>query len=298
MAATEVAGSGGHRMLNADDIIPRNIRFNIAEAPKRHWYGGNLHKTALVDAFSLFLPEGERFFIRSLKHYAAGLDDQELAREINGYAVQEAFHTREHEEYNRALASLGYDIETMEAPIRRALRSTQNPLLRLAVTCAIEHLTATFSLFLLRHPKMLDDAEPAYRRLWMWHALEEMEHKAVALDVFNHASRDLPAWKRYLLRISAMNGTVFGFIVLLFRNVRLYAKSDGVPTGIGFWLKFLGVLLIDPGYSRLTAFSFLSYYRPSFDPRQKDDLAIIESGRAWLAQEMGPHVGTATATST
>ena len=75
MTTVEDSGSSIHRMLNADDIIPRNIRFNIAEAPKRHWYGGNLHKTALVDVFSLFLPEGERFFIRSLKHYAAGLED-------------------------------------------------------------------------------------------------------------------------------------------------------------------------------------------------------------------------------
>jgi len=279
---------GAHRMLNADDIIPRDIRFRIADAPKRHWYGGHVQKSALVDCFSLFLPEGERFFIRSLKHYAAGLEDRELAKEINGYAVQEAFHTREHEEYNRALATLGYDVEAMEGPIRHALRKTQNPLLRLAVTCAIEHLTATFSLFLLRHPKMLDGAEPAYRRLWMWHALEEMEHKAVALDVFNHATRDLPGWKRYFLRIGAMNGTILGFIALLFRNVRLYAKADGVQTGLVFWLKFLGVLFIDPGYSRLTAGSFFSYYLPGFDPRQKDDLAVIERGRAWLAENMAP----------
>lgn len=277
--------SGTDRMLTADDIIPRDIRFHIIDAPKRHWYDGHLQKTALVDCFSLFLPEGERFFIRSLKHYAAGLEDRELAKEINGYAVQEAFHTREHEDYNRALAALGYDVETMEAPIRHALRKTQNPVLRLAVTCAIEHLTATFSLFLLRNPQMLDGAEPAYRRLWMWHALEEMEHKAVALDVFNHATRDLSAWKRYLLRIGAMNGTIVGFIALLFRNVRLYAKADGASTGFGFWLKFLGVLFIDPGYSRLTAGSFFSYYLPGFNPRRKDDLEIIEQGREWLARE-------------
>ena len=219
---------GAHRMLNADDIIPRDIRFRIADAPKRHWYGGHVQKSALVDCFSLFLPEGERFFIRSLKHYAAGLEDRELAKEINGYAVQEAFHTREHEEYNRALAALGYDVEAMEGPIRHALRKTQNPLLRLAVTCAIEHLTATFSLFLLRHPKMLDGAEPAYRRLWMWHALEEMEHKAVALDVFNHATRDMPGWKRYFLRIGAMNGTILGFIALTDASPLFVAKEKGI----------------------------------------------------------------------
>lgn len=272
--------------LKADDIVPRDIRFGIGANPQRHWYDGNLHKSALVDCFSLFLPEGERFFIRALKHYAAGQEDRELAREIEGYAVQEAYHTREHEDYNRGLATLGYDVETMEAPIRTTLRGLSNPLVRLAVTCAIEHLTATFSVFLLRAPHMLEGAPPAYRRLWMWHALEEMEHKAVALDVFNHATRHLPRWRRYLLRIGAMNGTIIGFFVLLLRNVHLYARQDGVKTGFRFWMRFLGVLFIDPGYSRLTAGSFLQYYLPGFDPRRRDDRAVIESGRAWLKEAM------------
>lgn len=175
----------------------------------------------------------------------------------------------------------------MEAPIRQALR-TENPLLRLAVTCAIEHITATFSSFTLRYPELFDGAEPAYRNLWMWHALEEMEHKAVALDVFNHATRNMPAWKRYLLRTGAMNGTVVGFILISLRNIRLFAKHDGISTGPGYWWQFLKVLFINPGYWRRTILPFLSYYRPGFDPRRKDDLDLIERGRAWLEREMVP----------
>lgn len=154
------------------DIIPRDIRFDIRGNKQRRWLGNDMTKTVLVDGLSIFLPEGERFFIRSLKHYVSRLPDRDLAAEINGYAVQEAFHTREHEDYNKALAELGYDVEAMEKPVKQALGFTKNPLHRLLSTVAIEHLTATFSTETLRHPDMLEGAVPAYKRLWMWHALE------------------------------------------------------------------------------------------------------------------------------
>ncbi len=51
------------------DIIPRNFHFNIRANRKRHWLGDDVVKTVLIDNLSIFLPEGERFFIRSLKHY-------------------------------------------------------------------------------------------------------------------------------------------------------------------------------------------------------------------------------------
>lgn len=268
-----------------EDIIPRDIRFGILENPTRHWLGGDLHKTALIDGLSIFLPEGERYFIRSLKYYAPRLKDKQLADEINGYAVQEAFHTREHEDYNRALAKLGYDVEAMEAPVIKTLRSDKIPIFRLAVTCAIEHLTATLSTVTLRNPQFLADASPAYRRLWMWHALEELEHKAVALDVFDAATPKYSAFKRYMLRTMAFNAVAWTFLKITLRNITLFAKGDGVKTGPRFWARMLLVLFIAPGYWRKCAPLVLRYYLPGFSPLNKDDHALIRKGRAWLYDE-------------
>lgn len=281
------------------DIIPRDIRFGILANPTRHWLGGDFHQTALIDGLSIFLPEGERYFIRALKHYAGKLDNKQLAAEINGYAVQEAFHTREHEDYNRALAKLGYDVDRMEGPVRQVLRVDKDPVLRLAVTCAIEHLTATFSTVTLRHPEILEKAAPAYRRLWMWHALEELEHKAVALDVLQSATKKFPAWKRYLLRTIAFNGVVFNFLLITLRNIKLFAEVDGVKTGPAFWLRFLRMVFISPGYWRLCAPLMMKYYLPFFNPLNKDDDELVRKGRDWLykefsalkAQEAPPQAG-------
>ena len=269
-----------------EEIVPRDVRFGIGDNPQLDWFGGDPVKTALIDSFSIFLPEGERFFIRSLKHYASRLDDPELAAEINGYAVQEAFHTREHEEYNRALEDMGFDVKSMEEPIAKLLGSVNVPLIRLAVTCAIEHLTANFSSVTLRHPEVFDGASPAYRRLWMWHALEELEHKAVALDIYRRAASGMPAWKRYGLRVGAMTTTVRFFHAIASRNMRRMLVQRGFKDNLRlrfrvFWAMFLG----SPGIIRRSLGAFLRYYLPGFDPRNVDDTDLIRSGRAWLAAE-------------
>lgn len=290
MAEPQVTGPGARWMGAApasddEDIIPRDIRFGILENPTRQWLDGDFHKTALIDGLSIFLPEGERYFIRALKYYAPKLPDHQLAAEINGYAVQEAFHTREHEEYNRALGKLGYDVEAMEEPVRKTLRSDKIPIFRLAVTCAIEHLTATLSTVTLRNPQFLENAAPAYRRLWMWHALEELEHKAVALDVFKAATPKYSGFKRYMLRTMAFNAVAWTFLVITLRNLTLFAKVDGVKTGPRFWARLFWVLFFAPGYWRKCAPLVLKYYLPGFSPLNKDDHDLIRKGRDWLYRE-------------
>jgi len=284
---SQVAKASQH-MGNADDIIPRDIRFGILDNAQRHWLEDDLIKTVLIDGLSIFLPEGERFFIRSLKHYGPKLQDRELAAEISGYSVQEAYHTREHEDYNRALIKLGYDVEKMEKPIRQGFEIVKNPLHRLSITCAIEHMTATLSTLTLRHPELLEKAAPAYRRLWMWHALEELEHKAVALDVLNAATPGMSCWTRYWVRVLGMNGTLFPFLALFLRNVPIYASADGVKTGFRFWGRFFWATMVAPGYWRRCMPSVLRYYIPGFDPRNSDDQELMRKGREWLAANLPP----------
>ncbi|GGF55321.1 hypothetical protein GCM10007301_13690 [Azorhizobium oxalatiphilum] len=282
------AAGGSAHWGNPDDIIPRDIRFGIMENAQHRWLDDDMVKTLLIDGLSIFLPEGERFFIRSLKHYGPKLADKQLAAEISGYAVQEAFHTREHEEYNRAMEKLGYDVEAMEKPIRMGFELVKDPLHRLAITCAIEHMTATLSTLTLRHPDLLDNAAPAYRRLWMWHALEELEHKAVALDVLKAATPNMSGWQRYMVRVVGMNATLIPFLLLFLRNVPIYAKAEGVKTGFGFWMRFIKTTMISPGYWRRCIPNVLRYYLPGFDPRNADDQELMRRGREWLSKDMPP----------
>ncbi|MBP0492352.1 metal-dependent hydrolase [Pararoseomonas indoligenes] len=273
-------------MTDTPDIIPRDIRFGIAARPDRAWFDGDLLKSALVDGFAVMLPEGERFFIRSLKPFVHDLKDAEVLKGIQGYALQEAFHTREHESYNDGLRALGYDVDGMEATTKRMLSAAQGPRSRVVVTCAIEQITYSMSRSLLGRPKLLKGVNPDYRRLWTWHALEEVEHAAVAFQVLHAIPSRLPLWKRYVGRIVTF-GTVVGAVcTLAVRNAFSMIRASGQEVTLGVRLRFLWIILVYPGFiSRLIGACLLSL-RPGYrGGGGAKDARLIESGRRLLAEE-------------
>ena len=291
----ERSGNGAESQMDQQEppIIPRNLRFNLSKHATRHWLRGDVLQSAQIDCFSVFLPLGERYFIRSLKRFAPVVNDAELRHAIQDFCIQEAFHTREHEDYNQGLRALGYDVDGMEALGEGTLNKGFSPLVELATTCAIEHITTSFSTALLRNPALLDTAPAPYRRLWMWHALEEIEHRAVALAVLNAATPSMSAWSRYFFRTTVFSVVIILFVATVTRCVRSYVRTDGVRTGLRFWLRYLWVVLVRPGFlGRLGLISFLRYYWPGYRATARSYDALVLSGRRWLDCEMASDGGT------
>lgn len=134
------------------------------------------------------LTPGERFLIRAVHHYADRIDDARLRADLRGLFGQEARHASAHEKWFCALRAHGFEIDRFlaryDAAIARLYRLAPAAL-RLAMTAAIEHVTATVADDILRSG-VLDQLDPAMRHLFAWHAIEELEHKAVAFDVLAH----------------------------------------------------------------------------------------------------------------
>ena len=272
--------------MTDQQIIPRNITFGISNNPTRHWLGGDIYATAVIDCMSILLPEGERFFIRSLKHYLPKIEDEELRDEIKGYSVQEAFHTREHLDYNKSLEILGYDVEAMEEPVKKFMNRKQRPAINLAATCAIEHLTLSYCTALLKHSDLLENAAMPYKRLWIWHSVEELEHSAVSLNIYDQVTKDWPAWKRYFLRVFALNVVIYYITSIMFRNFRIYAKTDGLKTGFSFRLKILWAMYGKPGFIRKALLNIIRYYIPGYRPNPEHYANELQQGREWIGREI------------
>jgi predicted metal-dependent hydrolase len=277
------------------DIIPRDLRFDLVANADAAWFDGDPLKTAIMDGFAVLLPEGERFFIRSLRHYVDRIDDPVVRQDIQGYAVQEAFHSREHEAYNEALRKLGHDVDSMEAAVRAKLGEASGPFSRLLVTCALEQMTYGFARFSLSRRALWQGSRPAYRRLWTWHSLEELEHSAVALRVLRAATPNLPGWKRYVARVTAMNIVLARFLPLASRNIKAIAQASGVPVGLRSWPRVLWLLFGRPGFLRAALPPLLAYYRPGYTGRRAADAALVRQGRAALAAEFGTEFATGAA---
>ncbi|MBX3250119.1 MAG: metal-dependent hydrolase [Myxococcales bacterium] len=263
-------------------IEVRNRSFPIGPAIPRDWHGGRRSVSRFFDNLSVFFPEGERFFMRSLqafRHVVA--DDPAMRRAIRDFCAQEGIHGREHERYNASVRDAGYPVEAMEARVTRLLAFVQRVLpkrAQLGATAALEHFTALMGHVILERPEIFADAHPTMRELWLWHAAEENEHKAVAYDVYLAAGGNYP--ERAV--IMALASIIF-WAKVIEHQARLM-RVDGDLFSPRAHAELLRFLWLEPGGMGKMWRLWLEWFRPSFHPNDIDSGPLLEAWRA--AQEV------------
>jgi predicted metal-dependent hydrolase len=167
-------------------IHPRPAPVSFDDSIPNHWFGGVAVATHIVNGVNLLFPSGERFFVRSVRRYLDRIDDPVLREQVKGFFGQEGRHAGAHERFFEVMEAQGYEIrrflEIYERIAWEVIEPRTSPELRLSVTVALEHFTAIMAENALAE-RILDEAHPALRELLLWHASEEIEHKAVAFDV-------------------------------------------------------------------------------------------------------------------
>lgn len=254
------------------EIRPRPVSIDFPGHTSRFWYDDSPFISHFFDAFSTILPVGEDMFIFSLRQVREQIADPQLQKQISAFIGQEAFHSREHAKYNELMQRWGYDIDGMNKSMNRTtriIRARLGPMQTLAVTLSCEHLTSILSAALLRGDFMTR-ADPHVKALWQWHAVEEIEHKAVAWDVYESLGGT------YRTRVVWMN---FAFLLIGIRvAVRLLhmLRRDGLLWRWNVWREGLGFLFGKGGLVRVLRRDFVDFYRRDFHPWQHDTRGLTE----------------------
>lgn len=197
---------------------------SLRDVPKYYAKDGNIILSHLGVALSGVFPDGEDFFVKSVRHFRDQITDPALRKQVAGFIGQESVHGREHRVLNRRFAELGYHSLEIEKMTKRALGfrwKVSKPITCLAITAALEHFTATLAEELLSSEEFRSMfAHPAVEDVFMWHALEEAEHKAVAFDVYRAVggSERLRINSMRLIRIGFIASTVITVLLGLVRN--------------------------------------------------------------------------------
>lgn len=248
-------------------IVPRRIDlgFPAADMP-RHWAGDPVF-TRISDALSLLFPAGEQFFIQSVNLYKDRIDDGDLREQVRGFAYQEAQHSTAHAAYNRMLEDQDLGIGWVERGLKKRLKIARRlfpPVQQLAFTATAEHLTATMAEGLLASLRdQFSDADPRMRALYYWHAVEEVEHKSVAWDVYERV-----AGGGYVRRVLTQLWVTL-LVVLNVSLATLYMlHRDGLLLDAGMWRRSLPRLWGRRGFFTRMVRPYLRGFRPRFHPRQ------------------------------
>ena len=135
------------------------------------------------------LPYLEPYLIRTMREARARVTDPALAADLDLFNGQEGQHYRQHMRFNEAIRPAGLEALTaLEAELAadyRRFTATRSLRFNLAYAEGFEAFTTAIARFSLE-TRQFDSVHPAVRELFQWHLIEELEHRTVAFDVYDH----------------------------------------------------------------------------------------------------------------
>lgn len=273
----ETDGSDSGRLAEAErpgnQIEVRDLRFPLGAVP-RDWHGRGAAVSAYFDQLSVFFPVGERFFVRSVRHFAPRVTSPALAADVTAFCAQEGHHGREHLAYNQRLEKEGLPIERLERRVKFLLGLSQrlfSPHRQLAVTCALEHFTSLMGELILGRPEALAGSDPTMSALWRWHAAEENEHRSVAFDLFQAMGGTWFTRCRAMVIVS-----LFFWSLVVLQQLALMWKRGILFSPREHWRLFR-FCFVDPGALSSLVRPYLSYFRRDFHPAARGGFELVEA---------------------
>lgn len=236
--------------------------------------------TAYFEALSIFLTFGEDLVIDTARYHRQFLKDPVLKQRVTALIGQEAIHSKMHSEFNDALAQHRFPVafyrfladNVFEYGFKRLPNRMQ-----LSLMAGIEHFTAVLSEYMMKNEAIFFDTDDEKQRaLWMWHMLEESEHKDIAYDVYETLSGSYP------LRVSGFALAAFTilFLVPLAGSLIPVIRKPSNLFSWRYWkdVKTSLALLAGPkeGVYGSTINHILDYLRKDFHPNDHDTSAYLE----------------------
>lgn len=263
----------------AHGITVRKLQFN-PKAIRRHYFANSPVMSHLLTALSSTFPIGEQFFVHSVRNVRDQVTDAQLQAQIAAFIGQEAMHSKAHIEFNQAWRREDYNLDRFQDWLARKDHHVKNlhPKIQLAITCAFEHFTALLGGYILRHPEVLSTLEEDAQKLWVWHAIEEIEHRSVAFDVYQHVYGD------DVIRRMIMRSVTTGFASLTFYSTSHLFWQDRNKSLLKVKGNLFGGYLLMKMLIQLAP-EYLSYYRPSFHPATHDYSQIVNYWKQRLVED-------------
>ncbi len=271
----------------ATPIIRSNLDFKLANVP-RYWFAGDPFLTRMFDALSLTFPDGERYFIQSVRLFRDQIQDPDLKQRVADFIRQEAQHGIAHDKMNQIMKDQGMPVDQFIQRLNKVFKfelKYRSPQYNIAMTAAAEHLTALMAETFYGEKETLQDAHPYVRALFAWHAIEEMEHRDVAFDVMQQVGNVHEVTRKMALVLTT--GLMFGF-TLYRANVML--KCDGFNRTQRLKMNVRGLqwLFGKQGKLRKMQSQYRDWFKPDFHPSQHPIIAQYDVWLDTLAQTGDP----------
>lgn len=279
-------------------IDARKVEFPLAEdmAKNRYWHSNDPVVTHFFNALQSTFPEGERFFIDSARDVRDKIGKENLPevlkRHIDVFIRQEAFHGQHHEHWTQALIDAGYgrmDAFSDELKKMRLWAKDNVPAeTRLSMTSASEHFTASMAhFFIYKRPDLIRGASEPFQQLLLYHALEEVEHKAVCFDLYQESKGG------YRLRMLGLLISSVDIMKHVSERHIYLLKKDGL-WNLSNRVKAMNLIWGRKGIATQLIPYVLTYTKPNFHPWETDERVKLRASFEDIFQQLDAKMATAS----
>lgn len=257
----------------------RRMDYNFENTPK-YWCANDPAMTHYFTGLSTLFPEGESYFVRSVRALREHAKlNEAIDREISAFIGQEAMHSKEHHAFHISAQQHGLNPESLEKVtgiVLKGLEKIFSKKWNLLVTVGLEHYTAVLVVSMMEtvNEYMTDKT---IRDLWLWHSVEETEHKAVAFDLYEYLYGN--GLNAYFPRV-----TIFTLsLILITRLSTIYQivlmKRDKQLSNLKTWQNFFNFAAKQ--YKTFIP-KFFEYYRYDFHPNQTNEKNLVATTKIKL----------------
>lgn len=283
----------------------RKVRFDLGESPI-HWLPDDVFSSQMVNGIHLLLPAGELWFCRVYNQALPYVTDAQLSEDVIGFIRQEGVHAQAHRKGEAWLQANGYDVHEFRRRIdwvfeqflgenpfalpmlKRKWSQRQWLVFRVGLVAAIEHFTGLIGDWCMNSDGW-DQGDPVVADLFRWHLAEEVEHRTVAFDLYEHLCRTQTGF--YVSRQAIMAIVFPLFLYLIAESGRCLGRQDSHPDAqrfarktamsVLFQLEHVGRRTGNVPTMSLIVRRTLRWLSPRFHPRHEGN---TEQALAYIAR--------------
>ncbi|WP_327141519.1 MULTISPECIES: metal-dependent hydrolase [unclassified Nocardia] len=198
------------------DLVVRKMNFAFEDYDVPFlWNEENPAFSSMANAVSFLAIGFEKMIVQLITQLKPVITDPEVAEEADAFMRQEGQHSTAHRQHVRGLIRSHPGLqETLDEVIGEFDRLTANtsPNYRLAYTADLEAtFTSVFKLMLDNEAALFRPGDDRVASLFIWHFVEEVEHRSSALIIFDsvvgsdlYRMRMAPSIFKHVLKVVAI----------------------------------------------------------------------------------------------
>lgn len=171
------------------DIKHRQIRFTFDDDTPFYWNPENPGFSWSSNAISFLIVAFEKYLVKTMNAAMPLIDDPSLLNEAKDLTIQEGHHSMAHLRHARALCAQYPQLEAVLPELEAGWNEMFDALplkSNLAIVANIELMFTPIAQLLIRDVDTLfGGGDRRVASMFLWHSMEEMEHGAAAITVYN-----------------------------------------------------------------------------------------------------------------